>query len=115
MYAGRIVEEGPAGAVFDDSVHPYTRALAGAFPPIGDPVSATRRRACRATRRTRRTCPPGCPFHPRCPVAIDERERVDPPLLHIGDRDAACLRVTRESVAAGDERDRKDWRRGSAA
>ena len=45
--------------------------------------------------------PTGCSFHPRCPVAFEECERVDPPLLHIGDRDAACLRVTGESVAAG--------------
>src|SRR5262249_57980893 len=35
MYAGRIVEEGPARLVFRDPKHPYTRALAQAFPAIG--------------------------------------------------------------------------------
>ena len=37
MYAGRIVEEGPNDLVFSDAAHPYTRALAAAFPVIGDP------------------------------------------------------------------------------
>ncbi len=39
MYAGRIVEEGPARDVFERPVHPYTRALSGAFPTIGDQSS----------------------------------------------------------------------------
>jgi ABC-type dipeptide/oligopeptide/nickel transport system ATPase component len=36
MYAGRIVEEGPAAATFEAPAHPYTRALAEAFPTIGE-------------------------------------------------------------------------------
>ena len=39
MYAGRVVEEGPARQVFEEPVHPYTRALSGAFPTIGDPAA----------------------------------------------------------------------------
>ncbi|NYV76280.1 ABC transporter ATP-binding protein, partial [Streptomyces sp. UH6] len=38
MYAGRVVEEGPAGRVFEDARHPYARALSAAFPRIGDPA-----------------------------------------------------------------------------
>ncbi len=56
MYAGRVVEEGPAAQVHEDARHPYARALSAAFP-----ASATRRRAarpaaCPATHRTRRRC-----------------------------------------------------------
>jgi oligopeptide/dipeptide ABC transporter ATP-binding protein len=36
MYAGKIVEEGPSAAVFGNPAHPYTTALAAAFPTIGD-------------------------------------------------------------------------------
>ena len=39
MYAGRVVESGTADQVFSDPQHPYTRALAGAFPRIGDPAA----------------------------------------------------------------------------
>ncbi len=52
MYAGRIVEEGPAEALLTDPQHPYTRALSGAFPTIGDPAS--RFAPVRAPRRSAR-------------------------------------------------------------
>ena len=65
MYAGRIVEEGPNDKVFADAAHPYTRALAAAFPVIGDrafrmhPVGPSGRPAgsraiCRAAARSTR-------------------------------------------------------------
>ena len=68
MYAGRVVEEGPARQVFETREHPYSRALAAAFPRIGDPASA----AAHAARR--RPARPGgaadrLHFHPRCPGA----------------------------------------------
>jgi len=99
MYAGRIVEDGPAEAVFRQPAHPYTVALAAAFPEIGD-------------RRFRRSpsglpgdppfpsdLPSGCTFHPRCPKAFDRCPDVDPPLFPVpGGRSAACLLV--ESAGA---------------
>ena len=39
MYAGRVVEAGTADEVFTDPLHPYTAALSGAFPRIGDPAA----------------------------------------------------------------------------
>ena len=42
MYAGRIVEHGPSEEVFASPEHPYTRALAAAFPTIGDPADRHR-------------------------------------------------------------------------
>ena len=56
MYAGRIVEEGPSDDVFAGAAHPYTRALAAAFPTIGDPASRMRPSGSTATRPTRGTC-----------------------------------------------------------
>ncbi|HET9894426.1 MAG TPA: dipeptide/oligopeptide/nickel ABC transporter permease/ATP-binding protein [Streptosporangiaceae bacterium] len=65
MYAGRIVEEGPAGVLLADPVHPYTRALIQAVPAI-----AARASAPLATIPGRPPDPldppPGCPFAPRC-------------------------------------------------
>ncbi len=59
MYAGRIVEEGPSDEVFGSGLHPYSRALAHAFPLIGDPASrmapsGLRRRSTESRRPARR-------------------------------------------------------------
>ena len=71
MYAGRLVEVGPSRQVFRNAVHPYSQALAAAFPTVGDPASRRAPPASAATRRTRWSYPAGCSFHPRCPVALD--------------------------------------------
>ena len=71
MYAGRVVEEGPARQVFESASHPYSSALSEAFPRIGDPASRLSHAVSPAIRRTRRTLPSGCSFHPRCPSAMD--------------------------------------------
>jgi peptide/nickel transport system ATP-binding protein len=94
MYAGRIIEEGPATQVFDHPSHPYSGALAGAFPRIGDRRFRYAPAGLPGDPPFPGDMPAGCPFHPRCPVAMDECTRIDPPLLTIGDRRAACLRVT---------------------
>ena len=75
MYAGRIVEEGPAREVFADAAHPYTRALAAAFPVIGDPAFRHNPSGLAGDPPDPRELPSGCPFHPRCPVAREECPR----------------------------------------
>jgi peptide/nickel transport system ATP-binding protein len=93
MYAGRIVEEGPARDVFERPVHPYTRALSDAFPTIGDQKSRFAPRGLPGDPPFATELPTGCPFHPRCPAAIDDCKRIDVRLEGVGvARQAACIR-----------------------
>jgi peptide/nickel transport system ATP-binding protein len=90
MYLGRIVEFGPAEEVCAAPVHPYTRSLLASVPgpetthvPLsGDPASPV-------------DPPPGCSFHPRCPVAFDECADDLPVSVRLGSagRTVSCLRV----------------------
>ena len=94
MYAGKIVEEGPAVQVFNDPAHPYTRALAAAFPSIGDQRFRMAPSGLGGDPPYPGDVPPGCSFHPRCPVAFDECSVTDPELYPTGEgRRAACLLV----------------------
>ncbi|MBA3289271.1 MAG: ABC transporter ATP-binding protein [Acidimicrobiia bacterium] len=95
MYAGRIVEEGPSGAVFDEPRHPYARALASAFPTIGDPASRYRPSGLAGDPPDPTALPTGCPFHPRCPVVVDDVcPSLDVRLRPAGPaREAACVHV----------------------
>ncbi len=94
MYAGRIVEHGPAHEVFDRAEHPYSRALAGAFPVIGDPSSRLHPSGVVGDPPDPSDLPPGCPFHPRCDVAIDRCSTDDVALRRVDHRrEAACVHV----------------------
>jgi oligopeptide/dipeptide ABC transporter ATP-binding protein len=78
MYLGRVVESGETDAVFSDPRHPYTQALLRELPSVSD-----RRRAfvpIKGEIPSPLNPPPGCHFHPRCPVAV-ERCRVERPAL----------------------------------
>jgi peptide/nickel transport system ATP-binding protein len=94
MYAGRIVEEGEATDVFDRPTHPYTAALAAAFPRIGDHTHRMRPSGLAGDPPDPRALPSGCPFHPRCAVAVTECPDLDVELWPAGDgRRAACIHV----------------------
>jgi oligopeptide/dipeptide ABC transporter ATP-binding protein len=93
LYLGRIAESGPTGALLRSPAHPYTQALRSAVPELdwaarrtrlvlpGDPPDAA-------------SPPPGCVFHPRCPLAVS-RCRTEVPLLRAvaPGRLAACHRA----------------------
>jgi peptide/nickel transport system ATP-binding protein len=78
MYAGRIVERGASRALYQRPRHPYSYGLIHAFPPLRGP----RRRAIGipGSPPDLRAAPPGCAFHPRCPLAIAACREVLPPL-----------------------------------
>ncbi|MBI1376267.1 MAG: ATP-binding cassette domain-containing protein [Frankiales bacterium] len=91
MYAGKVVEEGPAGSVFDEPRHPYAGALAGAFPRIGDTRYRYAPAGLPGDPPFPGDLPEGCTFHPRCPVAVDACRTTEPPLVERDGRRTACL------------------------
>jgi peptide/nickel transport system ATP-binding protein len=102
MYAGKIVEEGPAEAVFKTPRHPYTEALSAAFPQIGDHRFRGAPSGLGGDPPDPQAVPSGCPLHPRCPKAFEDCPHVVPDLYPAGEgRRAACLLVegAREAVA----------------
>ncbi|MCP3469766.1 ABC transporter ATP-binding protein [Bradyrhizobium sp. CCGUVB1N3] len=92
MYAGRIIEEAPAAALFDDPWHPYAQGLIGALPPLDGP----RRRltAISGTVPDPSKMPAGCAFAPRCALAVEQCGISTPSLAPLGDaRAVACIRA----------------------
>jgi oligopeptide/dipeptide ABC transporter ATP-binding protein len=89
MYLGKIVEQGPAQEVYNHSIHPYTRALLSAVPSLKRERHGRIRLEGEPPKPT--APPPGCPFHPRCPMAQPVCS-VDVPPLHewLPGRFSAC-------------------------
>ncbi len=96
MYAGKIVEQGPAEDVFDHPQHPYAAALAGAFPRIGDPRYRYSPSGLPGDPPFPGDLPNGCTFHPRCPVAVERCSTTTPELIEHGGHRTACLLVGSE-------------------
>jgi len=95
MYLGRVVEICKSRVLYENPLHPYTRALLSAV-PIADPeVELTRERIIlKGEVPSPLNPPPGCSFHPRCFMAIPECSQAVPPLRDTGDgHEVACIRV----------------------
>jgi oligopeptide/dipeptide ABC transporter ATP-binding protein len=92
MYAGRIIEQAGVHDLYRRPAHPYTRALLESMPRQhreGAPLKAIPGLPPNLLRP-----PPGCPFHPRCPIAVDLCREVLPPLTEPAPaRSAACHRT----------------------
>jgi oligopeptide transport system ATP-binding protein len=84
MYLGRVVELAECDDLFDDPLHPYTRALLAAV-PVPDPAVEAERafQPVRGEVPSPINPPPGCVFHPRCPLAIEQCKRVRPELREL--------------------------------
>jgi oligopeptide transport system ATP-binding protein len=90
MYAGRIIENADVHSLYANPCHPYTRALLESIPRVD--TKGTTLRAIRGLPPSLTRIPPGCPFHPRCPMAADVCSDVVPPLEVLsGGRSSACL------------------------
>ncbi|MFL5766741.1 MAG: ABC transporter ATP-binding protein [Actinomycetota bacterium] len=95
MYLGRIVEEGPAREVVRNPQHPYTKALLSVVPKR-DPRDRTTPQVLQGETPNPIDVPPGCRFHPRCPVAQDRCKTIDPELRPVPGSEehrAACVLV----------------------
>jgi len=80
MYAGRLVEEAPTRALFRRPLHPYTAHLIRSLPRIGDDAP---RHGLEGKPPSLAAPPPGCRFHPRCPLAMDICRREVPAMLEL--------------------------------
>lgn len=107
MYAGRVVEVGPAHEVHQRAKHPYSAALAAAFPTVGDPASRLRPHGLAGDPPDPGSLPDGCAFHPRCPSRRDACDVVDPQLWPASPgHEAACVLVLPDegaSLAGGEQ------------
>ncbi len=95
MYGGKVMETGPVEAIFEEPLHPYTKALLNSIP--GQKPGKQRLIEIPGSSPNPIDPPTGCPFHPRCPVAIAACQREMPPFeMKAAGRGAACLRVEAE-------------------
>ena len=84
MYLGRVVELADCDELFDHPLHPYTKALLGAV-PVPDPAVEAERgfQPVAGEVPSPINPPPGCVFHPRCPIAVEQCKRLRPELREL--------------------------------
>jgi peptide/nickel transport system ATP-binding protein len=92
LYAARVMERASAAEIFRNPLCPYTKALFGALPSLDD--SQHRLQAIPGVVPSATNPPPGCRFHPRCQLAIEDCSKVKPPLEEkIPGHYVSCIRV----------------------
>ncbi|WP_447039767.1 ABC transporter ATP-binding protein [Streptomyces sp. DSM 118878] len=107
MYAGRIVERAPVHEIYRAPAHPYTLGLLESIPRLDQKGQDLY--AIKGLPPNLMNIPPGCPFHPRCPMAQDVCRTDDPPLARVtyegltAERRSAC-HFWKETLDAAPER-----------
>ncbi|MFJ9926100.1 MULTISPECIES: ABC transporter ATP-binding protein [Streptomyces] len=100
MYAGRIVESAPVHDIYRAPAHPYTRGLLDSIPRLdlkGRELYAIKGLPPNLTR-----VPPGCAFHPRCPMARDVCRTEVPPLYEVSEARGSACHFWRECLDDGE-------------
>ncbi|MBV9567807.1 MAG: dipeptide ABC transporter ATP-binding protein [Hyphomicrobiales bacterium] len=97
IYLGSAVELGESATIFAEPRHPYTRALLSAT-PVADPAAKKERIILKGELPSPFSPPPGCTFHPRCPLVIPRCKEVFPPTETIEGREVACYRARESEV-----------------
>jgi oligopeptide/dipeptide ABC transporter ATP-binding protein len=100
MYAGRVIEEGSVDRVFTRSGHPYTRGLLASVPRFEQGRERESLAAIPGTPPDPGRIPPGCAFHPRCPIAEERCHDIVPELRALGEGHRAACHFADE-VSAG--------------
>lgn len=97
MYAGRVIESAGVTTLYRDRKMPYTVGLLGSVPRL-NAAQGTRLVPIPGAPPSLAGLDPGCPFAPRCPLAIDECRAAEPELIEVGaDHRAACIRTDQVS------------------
>jgi len=98
MYAGRIVEDAPTAQLLSRPMHPYTRALIAAVPTMSRDRDM-RLQQIPGQAPSFGALPSGCPFHPRCPLAVAKCAVERPPLVTRPDRSRVACWVANEDLS----------------
>lgn len=100
MYAGHVVEIGPTQEVLFEAAHPYTRALMDATIVLETGTRRCRIRTVGGSPPNLASPPPGCRFHPRCPVVMAPCSQHAPPRVTVRPRHTvACWYLDRPAAA----------------
>lgn len=91
MYAGKIIEKGMVNDIFDNPLHPYTKALMNSIPGLSSSVITNKRlKAIPGSVPNLIELPKGCAFSSRCPYKMEKCHNEKPPMFYSANHSALC-------------------------
>jgi oligopeptide/dipeptide ABC transporter ATP-binding protein len=102
MYLGEIVETAKSEELYDNPLHPYTKALLSSIPTM-EPTKKRDRIVLEGDVPSPINPPSGCRFHPRCPIAMEVCKREVPRQLDLDGHLVRCHAVEKEQGGTGDQ------------